>query len=166
MPDQARQTPRTGCAAQRCIVDARVDPFNEQGKPRSSNRFLGDCFAVTLQNTYSVTETLGPPAMGPTDMPLVTLPSASAPTSGQVFGNERSVKFNILPTGTTLGAGPTSVSNDSITHNTFSAEQKLYGPLQVTTAVTDFGQTTSSKSISAGLRCTGRGNGEEAAEKT
>jgi hypothetical protein len=85
VPDQARQTPRTGCAAQRCIVDARVDPFNEQGKPRSSNRFLGDCFAVTLQNTYSVTETLGPPAMGPTDMPLVTLPSASAPTSGQVF---------------------------------------------------------------------------------
>jgi hypothetical protein len=117
VPDQARQTPRTGCAAQRCIVDARVDPFNEQGKvgPSSSNRFLGDCFAVTLQNTYSVAETLGPPATGPTDMPLVTLPSASAPTSVQVFGNERSVKFNILPTGTTLGAGPTSVSNDSIT---------------------------------------------------
>jgi hypothetical protein len=154
VPDQARQTPRTGWAAQRCIVDARVDPFNEQGKvgPRSSNRFLGDCFAVTLQNTYSVTETLGPPATGPTDMPLVTLPSASAPTSGQVFDNERSVKFNILPTGTTLGAGPTSVTNDSITHNTFSAEQKLYGPLQVTTAVTDFGQTTSSKSISAGFK--------------
>jgi hypothetical protein len=153
VPDQARQTPRTGCAAQRCIVDARVDPFNEQGKvgPRSSNRFLGDCFAVTLQNTYSVAETLGPPATGPTDMPLVTLPSASAPTSVQVFGNERSVKFNILPTGTTLGAGPTS-SQQRLDHDTFSAEQKLYGPLQVTTAVTDFGQTTSSKSISAGFK--------------
>ena len=33
-----------------------------------------------------------------------------------------------------------------------SAEQKLYGPLQVTTAVTDFGQTSSSKSISAGFK--------------
>jgi hypothetical protein len=83
---------------------------------------------------------------------LMTLPSASAPPSGQVSGNERSVKFNILPTGTTLGVGLTSVSNDPIAHNTFSAEQKLYGPLQVTTAVTDFGQTTSSKSISAGFK--------------
>jgi hypothetical protein len=44
-----------------------------------------------------------------------------------------------------------SASNDPVTHNTLSAEQKLYGPLQVTTAVTDFGQTTSSKSIGAGF---------------
>lgn len=136
-------------------VDARVDPFNEQGKVgttlKQSIPFAGR-FAVTLQNTYSVTETLGQPATGPSDMPLMTLPTAAAPGSSQVFGNERSVKFNILPTGTTLGAGLTSVSNDPITHNTFSAEQKLYGPLQVTTAVTDFGQITSSKSISAGFK--------------
>jgi len=39
-----------------------------------------------------------------------------------------------------------------VTHNTFSADQKLYGPLHVTTAVTDVGQTTSSKSISAGFK--------------
>ncbi|MGB8747649.1 MAG: hypothetical protein WCD54_17005 [Pseudolabrys sp.] len=45
-----------------------------------------------------------------------------------------------------------SASNDPVTHNTLSAEQKLYGPLQVTTAVTDFGQTSSSKSISAGFK--------------
>src|SRR5262245_6090688 len=136
-------------------VDARVDPFNEQGKvgPTLKQSIpFGGRFAVTLQNTYSVTETLGQPATGPTDMPLMALPMGSAPASGQVFGNERSVKFNILPSGTTLGAGLTSVSNDPITHNTFSAEQKLYGPLQVTTAVTDFGQTTSSKSISAGFK--------------
>jgi hypothetical protein len=85
-------------------------------------------------------------------MPLMALPPSAAPGSSQVFGNERSVKFNILPTGTTLGAGLTSISNDPITHNTFSAEQKLYGPLQVTTAVTDFGQTTSNKSINAGFK--------------
>ncbi|MGB9259627.1 MAG: hypothetical protein WCB55_05600 [Pseudolabrys sp.] len=45
-----------------------------------------------------------------------------------------------------------SASNDPVTHNTLSAEQKLYGPLQVTTAVTDFGQTSSSKGISAGFK--------------
>jgi len=136
-------------------VDARVDPFNEQGKVGTTLKQsipFGDRFAVTLQNTYSVTESLGQPATGPTDMPLMALPTGSAPASSQVFGNERSVRFNILPTGTTLGAGLTSLSNDPITHNTFSAEQKLYGPLQVTTAVTDFGQTTSSKSISAGFK--------------
>jgi hypothetical protein len=45
-----------------------------------------------------------------------------------------------------------SASNDPVTHNTLSAEQKLYGPLQVTTAVTDFGQTSSSKGISQGFK--------------
>jgi hypothetical protein len=69
-----------------------------------------------------------------------------------VYGNERNVKFNILPTGATFGAGRTSASNDPVTHNTLSADQKLYGPLQVTTAVTDVGQTTSGKSISPGFK--------------
>ena len=139
-------------------VDARVDPFNEQGKVGTTLKQsipFGGRFAVTLQNTYSVTETLGQPAVGPADMPLMAFPSSPAPGASQVFGNERSVKFNILPTGTTLGAGLTSASNDPVTHNTLSAEQKLYGPLQVTTAVTDFGQTTSSKSISAGFKVHG-----------
>src|SRR5262245_59463077 len=136
-------------------VDARVDPFNEQGKVGTTLKQsipFGGRFAVTLQNTYSVSETLGQPAAGPTDISLMAWPPSAAPGASQVFGNERSVKFNILPTGTTLGADLTSVSNDPITHNTFSAEQKLYGPLQVTTAVTDFGQTTSSKSINAGFK--------------
>ena len=59
------------------------------------------------------------------------------------------MKFDILSTGTTLGAGITTASNDPVTHNTLSADQKLYGPLHVTTAVTDLGQPTASKSISA-----------------
>ena len=132
-------------------VDARVDPSNEQGKLgttfKQSIPFAGR-FAVTLQDTYSVTETLARPLPG-SDMPMMALPPSANPTSPQVFGNERAVKFNILPTGTMLGAGMTTVSNDPVVHNTLTAEQKLYGPLQVTTAVTDFGQTTSNKSISA-----------------
>jgi hypothetical protein len=82
----------------------------------------------------------------------MTLPATGAPAPQQVFGNERAVKFNVLPTGTTLGAGFANASNDPVTHNTFSADQKLYGPLHVTTAVTDIGQTTSSKSITAGFK--------------
>jgi hypothetical protein len=71
---------------------------------------------------------------------------------GQAWGNEKIAKFDILPTGTTLAAGLASTSTDPVTHNTLSADQKLYGPLHVTTAVTDVGQTTSSKSITAGFK--------------
>ncbi len=136
-------------------VDARVDPSNEQGKLGTTLKQsipFGQRFAVTIQDTYSVTETLGQPSAGPSDLPLMALPPPSTTAPTQVFGNEKAVKFNILPTGTTLGAGLTSASNDPVTHNTFMAQQKVYGPLQVTTAVTDVGQTTSSKSITAGFR--------------
>jgi hypothetical protein len=136
-------------------LDARVDPSGEQGKIGTTLKQsipFGGRFAVTLQDTYSVTETLGQPSAGPTDIPLMRLPSGLVGATPQVFGNERSVRFNILPTGTTLGAGVTTASNDPVTHNILSAEQKLYGPLQVTTAVTDFGQATSSKSITAGFK--------------
>ena len=95
---------------------------------------------------------LAPLLIGPGDLPLMALPAPGGPAAQQVFGNEKAVKFNILPTGTTLGAGFANASNDPVTHNTFSADQKLYGPLHVTTAVTDVGQTTSSKSISAGFK--------------
>jgi len=136
-------------------VNARLDPSNEQGKVDTTLKQsipFGGRFALTLQDTYSVTEKLGQPSAGPNDLPLMALPPVSAAATPQVFGNERAVKFNILPTGTTLGAGITTTSNDPVTHNTLSAEQKLYGPLQVTTAVTDFGQATSNKSIAAGFK--------------
>jgi len=136
-------------------LDARVDPSNDQGKLGTTFKQsipFGGRFAVTLQDTYSVTETLGQSAVAPGDVPLMRLPSGPAGGAPHIFGNERAVKFNILPTGTTFGAGMTTASNDPVTHNTLSAEQKLYGPLQVTTAVTDFGQTTSSKSITAGFK--------------
>src|SRR5207237_7847548 len=116
-------------------VDARVDSSGEQGKIGTTLKQsipFGGRFAVTLQDTYAVTETLGQLSAGPSDVPLMSLPSAPGGATPQVFGNERSVRFNVLPTGTTLGAGITTASNDPVTHNTFSAEHKLYGPLQVT----------------------------------
>ena len=72
----------------------------------------------------------------------------------RVFGNENTAKLDILPTGTTLAAALSSSSTDPVTHNTLSAEQKLFGPLNVTTAVTDVGQSSESKSISARVKLT------------
>jgi len=133
-------------------VDARVDPTSDQGKLGGTLKQsvpLGSKFSVSVQNTTSVTEMFNPSTAGPSDIPMMAAPAATALPTPQVWGNERIAKLNILPTGTTLGAGQTTASNDPVTHHTFSAEQKLYGPLNVTTAVTDLGQPTASKSISA-----------------
>ena len=146
--------------AEHTSVDARLDATNTQSKIGGTliqSIPLGKKFSVTLQNTYSVTDTFNPATASPSslaNMPLMTAPAASTPTATptQIWGDEKNVKFNILSTGTTLGAGFATASNDPITHNTLSADQKLYGPLHVTTAVTDVGQTTASKSISAGLK--------------
>jgi hypothetical protein len=136
-------------------VDARVDQSSDQSKLGTTLKHsipVGSTFSVTLQNTYSVTENFaasGSPA--PADIPLMAAP-VGGPPSPQTWGNEKLVKFNLLTTGTTLGAGITTASNDPVTHNTFSADQKVYGPLHVTTAVTDLGQPTVSKSLSAAFK--------------
>jgi hypothetical protein len=136
-------------------VDARVDPGNDQGKLGTTLKRaipLGSKYSVTLQDTYSVTQSVGAAAT-PSTIPLMTAPAgATATPAPQVWSNQRGVRFDVLFTGTTFGAGIATASNDPVTHNTFSADQKIYGPLHVTTAVTDFGQTTTSKSVSAGLK--------------
>ena len=73
-------------------------------------------------------------------------PGAPVP---HIFGNDNVAKFAILPSGTTLAAGLSSTSNDPVTHNSLSAEQQLYGPLQITTALNDIGQPSENKSIRA-----------------
>ena len=113
---------------------------------------IGTNFSMTLQNSYSVTEAYGTPQPGPSDIPLMAAPPPPAPGAPQIWGNEKAAKFDILPTGTTFGAKLASSSTDPVTHNTLSAEQKLYGPLHMTTAVTDVGQPTASKSITAGFK--------------
>ena len=137
-------------------VDARVDPTNDQGKLGTTLKHsmpVGSQFSVTLQNSYSVTETFSPLTTAPSNLPLMAVPTVAAtqPTP-QVWANEKVAKFDILPTGTTLAAGLASTSTDPVTHNRLSAEQKLYGPLHVTTAVTDVGQPFSNKSITAGFK--------------
>lgn len=137
-------------------VDARVDPTNDQGRIGTTFKQsmpVGNKFSVTLQSGYSVTETFGQPQTAPSDIPLIAAPAGNpADPAPRVWGNENIAKFDILPTGTTLAAGLSSTSTDPVTHNTLSAEQKLYGPLHVTTAVTDVGQSSENKSISARVK--------------
>ena len=139
-------------------VDARIDPNNEQGRIGTTFKHslpIGDKFAVSVQSRYSVTETLGQPQAATSEIPLRVAPSndPAAPVP-RVWGNENIAKLDILQTGTTLGAGLASTSTDPITHNTLSAEQKIYGPLGVTTAVTDIGRASESKSVNARFKLT------------
>jgi hypothetical protein len=138
-------------------VDARVDPANDQGKigGRLTHSIpVGKKFSVTLEDSYSMTESLNPITPASSAAALAAPPPVTAPPQGatQVFDNSKSLKFNIAPTGTTFGAGVTTASNDPVTHKTLSADQKLFGPLHVTTAVTDIGQPTVNKSITAGFK--------------
>lgn len=130
--------------------DARVDPSKDQSKlgtTLSHSLPFGTNYSLTLQGTYALTETLG-------NTPTTSaIPSAVAPGGpSQVWSTERMAKFNILSTGTTLGAGTFSSTTDYITHNKIMAEQKLFSNFNVTTAVTDVGTQTSSKSITAGFK--------------
>jgi hypothetical protein len=144
-------------------VDARVDPTNDRGQFGTTLKHsvpLGKDLSVTLQDTYSVTETFSQPttttAIGPSGLPLMAppLPTTASESQGptEVYGSEKSVKLDIHRTGTTLGAGFRSASNDPVTHNTLSADQKLFGALHVTTAVSDIGQPVTNKSITAGFK--------------
>ena len=124
-------------------IDTRIDPVNDQGRlgtTFSRSVPLGREFKVTVRSGVSLTESLSPSS------------SAAADPAARVWGQENIAKVDILPTGTSLAAGLSSTSDDPVTHNTLSAEQKLYGPLRMTTAVTDIGQAQESKSIAARLK--------------
>jgi hypothetical protein len=125
-------------------VEVRVTPSDDQRKVGTSVQRtvpLGSVFAVTVQRDVAVTENYP----GGVSAPAITAP-------GEIWDNSQQVRLSIKPTGTTLAAASNVSSLDNLTHHTLSAEQKIYGPLEVKTAVTDPGQPTASKSISAGLR--------------
>ncbi|MBS0249204.1 MAG: hypothetical protein JSR61_21525 [Proteobacteria bacterium] len=133
-------------------VDARVNTGSDQGLVATTFKHsmpIGSALSLTLQSRTSVTETFGPGTTS-IDIPMMALPVNDAAAVGsRVWGQENSAKFNIASTGTSLAAGISSNSADTVTHNTLTAEQKLYGPLQVSTSITDVGQTNESKSVNA-----------------
>lgn len=132
-------------------LDARLEPGDVQRKVGATIKRSVPVgrFSITVQDSESVTDTFTKPAATAAPMPTATIVPQTAP---RVWGNEKLVKLDVLPTGTSFSAGITNNTADPVTHNTVSADQKLYGPLHVTTSVTDFGQTTQDKRITAGLK--------------
>jgi hypothetical protein len=134
--------------------EARVDPTNDQGTLAGTLKRsvpIGKDLSVALQDSYSVTQTLSASTASASGIPMAAPPAPGAAET-QVWGNAKLVTFDLKPTGTTFGAGVTTASKDTVMHNTLSADQKLIGPLHVTTAVTDLGEPSENKSITAGFK--------------
>jgi hypothetical protein len=134
-------------------IAARIDPNKDQSKVGttvSRSVPFGTDYSLTLQNSFALTETLGSPSGVPTAAGT-TPPGQPGPS--QVWSNDRLVKFNFLSTGTSLGAGTmSSTAPGYYARNKIMAEQKLFDSLNITTAVTDVGAPTVSKSITAGFK--------------
>jgi hypothetical protein len=112
---------------------------------------LGSRLSLTLQDTCSVTQAFGTPQPY-SPLPMASWPEPGTPGPTQIWGNQPQLKLNIVPTGTTLAAGLATATGDPVTHNSLSADQKIYGPLHVTTSVYDVGLPTFAKSITANLK--------------
>jgi hypothetical protein len=118
-------------------VDARLEPGEDKGQVSatlSRTLPLGDA-SITVQDKYSVTQTL-------------------QGGGATILESDRSLRFKWSPTSTTLSAGVVTSTVDGQWYNRLSAEQKVVGPLSVTTTVTDPGGTAASKSIAAGFKHT------------
>ncbi len=133
-------------------IDAQIDPTQDQGRLSTTLRRsvpVGRDVNVTLQGTYSFADNLG--AVGAAGISTQSQTGANA-RALQVFGNQNQLKFDILPTGTSLAATVNSSSDDPLTHRNLTADQKLLGPLHVTAAVSEVGEPTADKSVTAGFK--------------
>ena len=120
-------------------IETRVDPAQEQSKlgtTLSRSVPIDDTVSLTLQNGVSI---------------IRPLPNAS----GQVHGwaSSQALRFNILPTDTSVSFGADISSSDDKWLRTLSAEQKLFGgPFRVTGSVSETGTGDVSKSLKAGFK--------------
>ena len=122
-------------------IETRVDPSQEQGKLATTltrSVPVGDDVSLTLQNGVSMTR---------------SLPNAT----GQVhsWATSQALRFNFLPTDTSVSVGADISSIDDKWLRTLSAEQKLFGgPFSVTGSVSETATGDLSKSLKAGFKRT------------
>jgi hypothetical protein len=120
-------------------IETRVDPSQEQsevGTKLSRSVPVGDNLTVTMQNGVSLTR-----------------PLPNTPAHAQGWASSQALRFNVLPTDTTLSVGANISSTDDKWLPTLSAEQKLFGgPFSVTGSVSESAEGETSKSLSAGFK--------------
>jgi hypothetical protein len=139
-------------------VEARVDAGKDEGKlgaTLSRSVPINQDLSVTLQNSYSVRQSLA--TTGATGVPMpptANIPNTATAAPAPAWGVDETVRLNVDPSGTTFSAGAGSSTADTQWHNKLSMEQTLVGPLKLTTSIEDAGTTTPKKSITAGFKRT------------
>jgi hypothetical protein len=120
-------------------VETRLDPAQEQsqlGTTISRSMAVGDNLSVTMQNGVTLSQ-----------------PLAHAPAQGQAWTSSQALRFNVLPTDTSVSVGANISSTDDKWLPSLSAEQKLFGtPLSVTGSVSETANGQTSKSFTAGFK--------------
>jgi len=119
-------------------IDTQLDPMDDQGKlsgTLSRSLALGDEIAVTVRNGYSTERSL------------------SHAHGAQSWSTSQSLRFNLLPTDTTLSLDASLSSGADRWLRSFSAEQKLFGgPLSLSGAVSETSSGDFAKSLRAGFK--------------
>jgi hypothetical protein len=150
--------PATPFGWDKAALEARIDPTQDQGKlatTLSRSMPIGDAAKVTVQQGYSLTETLANPTSAPTT--LITPGRTSAPVapapSTQTLTTEGRVSLNILSSDTTFAAGAKLSSTDEKWLRTLSAEQKFFGgPFSLTGSISERATGETDKSVKAGFK--------------
>ena len=139
-------------------VEARVDAGKDEGKlgaTLSRSVPINQDLSVTLQNSYSVKQSLATRTATAVPMPpTASIPNTAATAPAPAWGVDETVRLNVDPSGTTFSAGAGASTVDTQWHNKLSVEQTLVGPLKLTTSIEDAGTTTPKKSITAGFKRT------------
>ncbi len=131
---------------EKASIDARVDPARDQGRlgaTLSRSLPLGETVAVTLSNGYGVTQALAP-TPGP---PSVAAQSQRWETLG-------ALRVDVLSTATALSADSKLSSTEDKWLRTYSAEQRVLGPLSVTGSLSETANGGVDRSIKAGFKKT------------
>jgi hypothetical protein len=135
--------PGAGALWDQTAVEARVDPNQEQsrlGTSLSKTVPLNEQYSLALRNGYNVTQRGIVPVPG-----LVARPTRSHET-------EQSAKLSVFDTGTSVIVGQSLSSSDDKWLRKVGAEQKLFDGVNVSGAIGETAQGTTSKSITAGFK--------------
>jgi hypothetical protein len=125
-------------------VDVSMDSSTDQSKVGTtlsrSVPLADNAYSVTLQNAYHLTQ--------PAPAPL----TGSSSQENRTLEIERSARFSVNQTGTSLIAGQTLSSTDDKWLGKVGAEQKLLGDVTVTGTVNETPHGPVSKALTAGFK--------------
>ncbi len=125
-------------------IDARLDPTQDQAKLGTTLKKsvpITDALSVSLENGYSVTETLATPGTMPSPVP-----------ASRTYSTDGIARVIIAPTGTTLSTGSRLSSTEDKWRRSLGAEQKVFGGLTVSGSVSETDTGLLDKAITAGFK--------------